>query len=150
MKSVIFYYSNSGTTERIALKLQERFACEIVKIEPEIPYGSYFSALKRVTAERKTKTVAPYYAPMVDLSDVDTVFIGYPLWYSEAPAFVLDYLKKYDLTGKTVIPFSTSGANHIRGSLSTLRAAVGKAEITHPYNCGKFMKDNFEGWVNSL
>ena len=150
MKPIIFYYSNSGTTEAIALKLKEKFCCETVKIEPEVPYGAYFSALKRATAERKAKTVAPYNAPMVDLSDVDTVFVGYPLWYSEAPAFVLDYLKKYDLTGKTVIPFSTSGASHIKASLKTLQEAVGTAEIQHPYNCGKFKKDNFENWVNSL
>lgn len=150
MKPIIFYYSNSGTTEAIALNLKEKFACDTVKIEPEVPYGSYFAALKRATGERKAKTVAPYSAPVVDLSDVDTVFIGYPLWYSEAPAFVLDYLKKYDLTCKTVIPFSTSGASHIKASLPTLQAAVGKAVIKNPYNCGKFKKDNFDSWVNSL
>lgn len=150
MKPIVFYYSNSGTTEAIALKLKDKFDCETVKIEPEVSYGAYFAALKRATAERKAKTVAPYKAPVVDLSDVDTVFVGYPLWYSEAPAFVRDYLKKYDLTGKTVIPFSTSGASHIKTSLKTLQEAVGKAEIKHPYNCGKFKKDNFDNWVNSL
>lgn len=150
MNPIIIYYSNSGTTESIALKLKGRFSCDIVKVEPETAYGSYFAALKRATAERKAKTVAPYHAPVVDLSDVDTVFVGYPLWYSEAPAFVLDYLKKYDLTGKTVIPFSTSGASHIKASLKTLQEAVGSAEIKHPYNCGKFKKDNFDNWLNNL
>ena len=150
MKPIIFYYSNSGTTEAIALKLKDAFSCHAVKIEPEVPYGAYFSALKRATAERKANIVAPYNAPMVDLIDVDTIFVGYPLWYSEAPAFVLDYLKKYDLTGKTVIPFSTSGASHIKSSLKTLQEAVCKAEIKHPYNCSKFKKDNFDNWFKHL
>ena len=150
MKSIIIYYSNSGTTEKIALQLKECLSCDIVKIEPQIPYGAYFSALKRATAERKSKTVAEYHAPVVDLTDTDTIFVGYPLWYSEAPAFVLDYLKKYDLTGKTIIPFSTSGASHIKNSLPTLQEAVGKAEIKNPFNCGKFRKDNFDSWVKNI
>ena len=150
MKPVIFYYSNSGTTEKIALQIKEKLNCDVIKIEPEVPYGAYFTALKRATVERKSKTVAKYHAPEIDLSDVDTVFVGYPLWYSEAPAFVLDYLKKQDLTGKTVIPFSTSGAGHIKASLSAFQDAVGKAEIKRPYNCGKFKKDNFERWIDEI
>ena len=150
MKAIIIYYSNSGTTEKIALRVKEKFSCEAVKIEPEVPYRAYFAALKRASAERKNGDVAEYKAPIVDFSEIDTVFVGYPLWYSEAPAFVLDYLKKYDLTGKTVIPFSTSGASHIKKSLPTLQAAVGNATIKSPYNCGKFMKDNFDNWLANL
>ena len=150
MKAIIIYYSNSGTTEKLALPLKDNFTCEALKIEPKVPYGSYFAALKRVSAERRNGIVAEYKAPIVDLSDIDTVFVGYPLWYSEAPAFVLDYLKKYDLTGKTVIPFSTSGASHIKKSLPTLQVAVSNATIKNPYNCGKFMKDNFDNWIANL
>ena len=150
MKTIIFYYSNSGTTEKIALQLKEKFACEAIKIEPIVPYGSYFAALKRAAAERKMKTIAKYNAPTVDISDVDTVFVGYPLWYSEAPAFVLDYLGKYNLNGKTIVPFSTSGASHIKSSLPTLQTAIGNAEIKNPYNCGKFKKDNFDRWTDNL
>ena len=150
MKAIIFYYSNSGTTEKIALQIKEKFDCDAVKIEPKVPYGAYFAALKRVSAERKAKTIAEYHAPIVDITDVDTIFIGYPLWYSEAPAFVLDYLGKYNLTKKTVVPFSTSGASHIKSSLPTLQEAIGSAEIKNPYNCGKFKKDNFDSWVGNL
>ena len=150
MKAIIFYYSNSGTTEKIALQLKEKIACDAVRIEPEVPYGAYFAALKRATAERKAKIIAEYNAPVVDITDVDTVFVGYPLWYSEAPAFVLDYLGKYNLTGKTVIPFSTSGASHIKSSLPALQKAIGNAEIKNPYNCGKFKKDDFDSWVDEL
>ena len=90
--------------------------------------------------------VAPYTAPKIDLKDVDTVFVGYPIWHSNAPLFVLDYLKKQALAGKTIIPFSTSGASNIKGSLKTLQEAVGSATIKLPYNYGKFSKDNFDKW----
>lgn len=147
MKSIIFYYSNSGTTEKLAYKLKDELLCDIVKIEPELPYGSYFAALKRVSAERKSKTIAKYNAPLIDLTNIDTIFVGYPLWYSEAPAFVMDYLTKYDLTEKTVIPFSTSGASNIKSSLPALQSAIGSAEIKHPFNCGKLKKDKFDEWI---
>ena len=150
MNPIVFYYSNSGTTEKIALALKEKLSCEVVKIEPTVPYGAYFSALKRATAERKSKTVAEYHAPVIDLTNIDTIFVGYPLWYSEAPAFVLDYLQKYDLTEKIVIPFSTSGASHIKSSLPTLQAAIGDAKIHNPFNYGKFKKDNYDNWINSI
>ena len=146
MKPVIIYYSNSGTTKKIADKLEEKLGCTVVEIVPKVPYGSYLAALKRAVPEINKGIVAEYTAPEIDLTDVDTVFVGYPIWHANAPLFVLDYLKKQDLAGKTVIPFSTSGASNVKGSLKTLQEAVGSATIKLPYNYSMFSKDNFEKW----
>lgn len=150
MKPVIIYYSNSGVTEQIANKIKDVFDCDVVKVEPKIPYGSYIQAVKRAGSERKNGVIAEYDAPLINLANIDTIFVGYPIWYSDAPAFLLDYIKKYDLSGKTVIPFSTSGASNIKGSLKALQSAVGNAEIKHPYNCGRLFKDNFERWIEKI
>ena len=115
-----------------------------------MPYGSYFAALKRAIPEINNGIVAEYTAPEIELKDVDTVFVGYPLWHSNAPLFVLDYLKKQDFTGKTVIPFSTSGGSNIKASLKTLQEAVGSAEIKLPYNYSMFSKDNFDKWYSEV
>ena len=146
MKPIIIYYSNSGNTRKIEEKIREKLGCEVVEIVPKVPYGSYFAALKRAVPEINKGVVAEYTAPEIDLKDVDTVFVGYPIWHSNAPLFVLDYLKKQDLAGKTIIPFSTSGGSNIKGSLKTLQEAVGTAEIRLPYNYSMFSKDNFEKW----
>lgn len=150
MKSVIFYYSNSGTTEKLAERIHEEFGGDLIAITPDEPYGAYFSALKRAGYERRNSIIAQYSVPNLDISDIDTVFVGYPLWYSEAPAFVLDCLSKLDLSGKRVIPFSTSGASNIKGSLESLKKAVGDATIEFPYNQGKLSKDDFDKWVNTV
>lgn len=150
MKNVIFYYSNSGTTENLAERIRKEFGGELIAIRPDKPYGAYFSALKRAGYERRNNIIAQYSVPNVDISDIDTVFVGYPLWYSEAPTFVLDCLSKFDLPGKRVIPFSTSGASNIKGSLESLKRAVGDATIECPYNQGKLSKDDFDKWVNTV
>lgn len=150
MKPVIICYSNSGTTRKVAKQIQERLSCEIVEIVPKEPYGSYLPAVKRAGSELRKGIVAEYTAPVLDLKDYDTVFIGYPIWYGNAPLFVLDYLKKQDFTGKTVIPFSTSGASNIKGSIRKLQEAVGTAEIRFPYNRGKFSKDDFDKWFTGV
>ena len=147
-KSVIIYYSNSGTTAALARKIKAAFGSKAIRVEPDQPYGGYLAAVKRAGIERKKGTIAPYTAPKADLSDVDVVFVGYPIWYSDAPAFLLDYLSKQDLKGKTVIPFSTAGANNIKCTLPKLKTAVKGAVLAHPYNYTKFSKDNFEQWAD--
>lgn len=66
--------------------------------------------------------------PSVDLNETDVVFVGFPLWYSEAPEFLMDCLKCYDFTRKKIIPLSTSGASHIKNSLKSLQSSVGDSD----------------------
>ena len=150
MIAVIIYYSKSGNTAKLAKKIQNRFPAEMVEIKPKSAYGNYVSAVVRVGGENIRGKVPEYKAPDLDLTNVDTVFIGYPIWYSSAPSFVLDYIRTLDLKGKTVIPFSTSGASNIKVTLEKLKKAAKGANVVHPYNCGMFSKDDFEKWVKEV
>lgn len=150
MKSIIIYYSNSGTTEKLAKKIQESFGGELAEVKADVPYGSYFAAVKRAGGELRKGVIADYTGPQLDVSGVDTVFVGYPIWYSNAPAFLLDYISKMDLTGKRVIPFSTSGATNIKATLQKVQAAASGAEVVCPYNCGMFSKDDYDSWVKEV
>lgn len=149
MKALIIYYSNSGTTAKLAEKIHDRFGGGLIEVKAKVPYGSYLAAVKRAGTERKKGIIAEYEAPDADLSDIDTVFVGYPIWYSDAPLFFLDYLSKLKLEGKTVIPFSTSGATNIKATLGKLEDAL-KVKATCPYNSGKFSKDDFEAWAEEV
>ena len=152
MKAIIIYYSKSGTTEKLAMKIKKGFHCEAVKVEPDKKYGGYLAAVARVGVEKMKKSVPAYHAPEVDFSEYDTVFVGYPIWYSKAPSFLLDYLGKQDLNGKTVIPFSTSGGSNIKVTLPSLEEAVKGAEIKYPYNYGKSSKDrdDIKAWAKKV
>ena len=150
MKDIIVYYSNSGTTARLAWKIQGTFGGQVVELKPRVPYGGYFAAVVRAGKERRRAIVPEYTAAAADMSGVDVVFVGYPIWYSDAPAIVLDYVGKLPLEGKTLIPFSTSSASSIKGSLPKLRDAAKGANVIYPYNASKLFKDDFDKWVATL
>lgn len=150
MKAVIIFYSRSGTTRRLAERIQGVFGGELAELKAAEPYGGYLASVKRYGRERKSGTVPDYEIPKLDLTDVDTVFVGYPVWYSEAPSFLREYLAQLSLKGKTVIPFSTSGASSIKPTLKGLKEAVGQADLKHPYSQGLLVKDDFDKWVKEV
>ena len=151
MKAIIIYYSKSGATEKIAKQIQKEIGCEIVKIDTEVPYGNYFSAISRFLKERRKGIIPKYKSPAIDFSRYDTVFIGYPIWFNTAPPFLTDYLSKLDLTGKTIIPFSTAGRSPISKSIESLKKVTPNAVIKSPYGHVTFGKnDGFSNWINGV
>lgn len=150
MKAIIFYYSNSGKTKDVATKIQENLGCDMISIEPEVSYGSYFKAIGRVMDEKKKDVTAKYIAPIVDISDIDIILVGYPIWFHKPPMIVLDYLKKYNLDHKKVVPFSTSGSTNIKSTLNILKEAIGNAELCLPYNKSILFKTNFNKWLEKV
>ena len=150
MKAIIVYYSNSGTTARLAWKIQGTFGGQVVELKPRVPYGSYFAAVVRAGKEKKRGIVPEYTAAAADMNGVDVVFVGYPIWYSGAPAIVLDYISKLPLEGKTLIPFSTASCSSIKGSLAKLTDVAKGANVAYPYSATKLFKDDFDKWVATL
>ena len=150
MKAIIVYYSNSGTTARLAWKIQGTFGGQVVELKPHVPYGSYFAAVVRAGKERKRGIVPEYTAAAADMNGVDVVFVGYPIWYSGAPAIVLDYVSKMNLAGKNLVPFSTASCSSIKSSLTKLTEAAKGATVIYPYSATKLFKDDFDKWVAAL
>ena len=100
--------------------------------------------------EKKKDVTAKYIAPVVDISDIDIILVGYPIWFHKPPMIVLDYLKKYNLDHKKVVPFSTSGSTNIKSTLNVLKEAIGNAELCLPYNKSILFKTNFNKWVEKV
>lgn len=150
MKAIILYYSKSGTTEKLARRIQKDIHCDILKIEPEDPYGNYMSSLIRVTKERKNHVPVHAATEIPDLSSYDTVFIGYPIWDLDVPVFVADFISRCNLEGKTVIPFVTCGLANVSATLNTVKRVCPKSEIAHPFNWGIAKKDSYEEWLRVI
>ncbi len=150
MKSVIVYYSNSGKTKKLAEQIAESFGGKLAAIEPKVPYGPYLPAVQRAGAEKRKGIIAEYTAPEINLEGVDTIFVGFPIWYGQAPAFVLDYLKKQDFSGKTVIPFATSAGSSIHGAIPLLQEAMPGATIRCPMTQRVVFRIEYEKWVNNI
>ena len=131
--SVVVFFSATGTTERIAARIANEINVPLVEIEPVVPYTSgdlnYRDNSSRTTFEMNDENSRPEMVALdVDFSLYDIIFLGYPIWWGEAPRIIDTFLSSIDLTGKTIIPFCTSGSSGIRTSERNLQAKYPEAD----------------------
>ena len=105
----------------------------------------WFVALIR-HAKRRTRFATPIPNP----SAYDVVLLGYPIWAYGPPSFVSDFIRQCDLSGKTVVPFSTSGGSNISCTMKTLDDVCSGAKIVLPFNYGMRKKDDYDQWINKV
>ena len=115
-KTLVAYFSCSGVTEQLAKTLASLAGGDLYKIEPAVPYTkadlNWRDSGSRSTIEMKDKKSRPAIEGKVNcMEQYDTAFIGFPIWWYAAPAIINTFLESYDFSGKTVIPFATSGSS---------------------------------------
>ena len=115
-KTLVAYFSCSGVTERLAKSLASLVDGDLYRIEPAIPYTTadlnWRDSKARSTIEMQDKKSRPAIEGKVNkMEQYDTVFIGFPIWWYAAPTIINTFLESYDFSGKTVIPFATSGSS---------------------------------------
>ena len=115
-RKLVAYFSASGVTAKVAETLAEAIGADIYEIEPAVPYSKadldWTNQKSRSSVEMSDPTSRPAIAGKRDnLDDYDTVFVGFPIWWYVAPTIINTFLESYDLTGKTIIPFATSGGS---------------------------------------
>ena len=93
------------------------------------------------------KDLPTYVTEIPDLTEYDTVFVGFPIWAADAPDFVQAFLKDCDLAGKRVIPFATSKMTGIEGAVETLTMLCAGASVEHPFFFGVRKRDNYREWL---
>lgn len=123
---LVIYFSATGNTKAVAEVIAASTGGELYEIVPESPYTSddldWTIPDSRVTKEHEDTSFRPAIAGGAkDLSGYDTIFIGYPLWWGEAPNIVWNFVESNDLSGKTVIPFATSSSSGFGSSGETLK-----------------------------
>ena len=127
-RKLVAYFSATGTTAKVAETLADAIGADIYEIEPEIPYTeadlNWRDKSSRSSVEMDDPTSRPAIIDdLKNLAEYDTVYLGFPIWWNQAPRLINTFLEKYDLSGKTVIPFATSGSSNISNAESELRKA---------------------------
>ena len=125
---LVVYFSATGTTWQAAEKLANIANADICEIVPMNPYTNadldWHNSQSRSSIEMNDPQFRPEIKAIgVDVSKYDCIFIGYPIWWNLAPRAVNTFIESNDLTGKTVVPFATSGGSSITGSVSALKKA---------------------------
>lgn len=127
-KILVAYFSCTGNTEKAAQLIAETVHGDLYVIQPEQPYTAadldYSNASARTTVEQNDSSARPKIKGSVNIKDYDTIFIGYPIWWGKAPKIMFTFLESYDFTGKTVVPFCTSGSSSIKSSEDELRVCA--------------------------
>lgn len=128
MKSVIVYFTHSGNTELAAKEVANVTGAKMVRILPQQPYSSedvdWVNEKSRCTQEHLNRSLRPAINPVdIDFAEVNTVFIGFPIWWHEEPAVIRTFLDNYreQLKGKVLYPFCTSYESPMSEADATLK-----------------------------
>lgn len=133
-KALVAYFSATGTTMNVATRLARMADGDLFAIVPANPYTSadldWRDKQSRSTLEAANPSCRPVIASRVErIEDYDTIFLGFPIWWYVAPAIVNTFLESYNLTGKTIVLFATSGGSGMGRTASVLRASAPGAKI---------------------
>ena len=142
-RKLVAYFSASGVTAKLAETLSEDIGADLYAIEPEIPYTkadlNWMDKKSRSTIEMNDPTSRPSIAGKRDnMDDYDTIFVGFPIWWYVAPTIINTFLESYDFTGKTIIPFATSGGSVMGKTNEKLQPSCPGAKLMD----GKVWKKN--------
>lgn len=119
-----------GNTSIIARMIAEQIGADLFEIEASTPYPETHSELLDVSRREMTDNARPEIAGTVEnMDDYDTVFIGYPNWWSDMPMIVYNFIESYDFSGKTVVPFGTHGGSGLSGTESTIADMTGATMV---------------------
>ncbi len=151
-KIAVVYFSATGTTKKVAEYIKDELNADIFEIVPKQKYSdadlNWNDRNSRTTKEQNDKNSRPEIASDINVEDYDVIFIGYPIWWGDTPRIIQTFMESHELSGKTMIPFCTSGGTGISGSERTLKSYSGINWIS-----GKKLstsQSEVTNWVKSL
>lgn len=132
-----------GNTQYVAMLISEYTGADIYRIEPETPYTTNHDDLVDLAQQEQNRNARPAIRSSVsNFDDYDTIYIGYPIWWSDMPQILYTFMEAYDFSGKTVIPFSTHGGSGLSGTVNTIRNTLGNATVEE--NAFTISRNNME------
>lgn len=155
-KALVAYFSATGNTEGVAKHIADATGATLYEIKPETPYTSadlnYSDSFTRATREQNDASARPAISGSVEnMADYDVVFLGYPIWWGQAPKILYTFVESYSFDGKTVIPFCTSDSNGIGSSATNLQKSASGADwLAGNRFSGGASRDSVVSWVNGL
>ena len=118
MKKLVTYFSASGSTAKLANTLAAAAQAELYEIKPATPYErkdlNWMDKKARSTLEMQDPNCRPALADTAaPVADADVIFLGFPIWWYREPSIIDSFLEAYDFSGKTIVPFFTSGGSQL-------------------------------------
>lgn len=155
-KVLVAYFSATNTTKGVAEHIANGLNADIYEIVPEEPYTdedlNYNDDNSRTTIEMNDPDARPAISGSVDsMEQYEILFIGFPIWWGEAPRIVSTFVESYDFSGKTIVPFCTSGGSGVGSSATNLEQLTDGADwLQGKRLSGSDSQDTIMEWVNGL
>ena len=154
-KILVAYYSRTGeeyglgtirkgNTEIVAEIIAKKTGADIFEIKPVTPYPDDYEECKKVASREKATKARPPFVGGIEISNYDLIFIGYPIWYGDAPQIIYTFLESYDFGGKKIVPFCTSGGSGLSSTDQNISLTCPTAKILSGFEIhGATAQNNF-------
>lgn len=154
-KFLVAYFSASGTTAKAARLLSEPLGADLFEIVPAQPYTkkdlNWLNPKSRTTLEMKDPASRPEIAKLPDsVAGYDVIFVGFPIWWYVAPTIINTFLESLDLSGKTIIPFATSGGSGMGKTNEKLAPSCPNSKLLEGKLLNKANDKKIAQWLSSL
>ena len=155
-KTLVAYFSATGTTEKVANKLAQAANGDLFEIKPKVAYTSedlnWNNKKSRSSVEMNDDLCRPEIENTVEnIDDYDTVFIGFPVWWYIPPRIIQTFIEKHNLSGKRIITFVTSGGSGVGGSTDFMKKTYPNLNIEAGKRFGwNENSESIKAWVKKL
>ncbi len=151
---LVAYFSATGNTRTIAEYIADSAKADIYEITPEVPYTDAdlnYNSDCRANREQNDDSARPAISGTVEnMEQYDTIFLGYPIWWGNAPKIIFTFLESYDFSGKTIIPFCTSGSSPIGSTEAMQNVTPGANWLDGQRFSGGASSEDVASWVEKF
>lgn len=153
--ALVVYFSWSGNTENVANAIAGQTGADIFEIVPEEAYIDDYDALLDIASQEKQSGARPAIAGSIeDIARYEVIYVGYPNWWSDMPMILYTFFDSYDLSGKTIAPFCTSGGSGLSGTVDSIKELEPDADVLEGLHIGSSSASDPEAavsaWLESL
>ncbi len=154
-KKLVAYFSASGTTKKAAEHLAKAAGADLFEIKPAVSYSradlDWTNKKSRSSIEMQNPDPRPVISEQLsNIEDYDTIFIGFPIWWYVAPTIIDTFLESYDFSGKTIIPFATSGGSGMGKTVEVLQALCPTANWKDSKMLNHISNTELQNWLRDL
>ena len=154
-KKLVAYFSASGVTKAAAERLAKAAKADLFEIKLAVPYTQadldWMNKKSRSSVEMNNPNSRPEIAEKVsNMGDYDTVLIGFPIWWYVAPTIINTFVESYDFSGKTIVPFATSGGSGMGRTVDVLKPLCPAADWKKGKMLNRVSDRELEDWVKGF
>jgi flavodoxin len=154
-RKLITYFSASGVTTKVAENLSKALGADLFEIKPEVPYTPKDLNWRDKTARSTIEMHDLNFRPVItdkceNIANYDTIFVGFPIWWYIAPTIINTFLESYNLSGKTIVPFATSGGSGMGETNKKLQPSCPNSILLEGKILNRASEIELIAWVESL